>query len=61
MDQQASTAQTDSITAIQDDSGRWVIQEPESGRTSRELFISKHVAAEAIEHGYFTWEEPLPE
>ncbi|MFC1602186.1 hypothetical protein ACFL3U_01320 [Pseudomonadota bacterium] len=45
------------VTVMQDETGHWFIQNPQSGHTSKELFISLEVATKAIEGNFFTWEE----
>ena len=43
------------VTVIKDETGHWVIQNPQSGDISKELFISLEVATKAIEGNFFTW------
>ena len=57
MDHELVTQDAIPVTVMQNGAGHWFIQNPLSGHTSKELFISLEVETKAIEGNFFTWEE----
>ena len=57
MERESATLGTATVTAMQDETGLWFIQNVRSERISKELFISLKVATMAIEGDLFTWDE----